>query len=155
VAESDETLPLAEDGAIALATLHAGLQQALERFLVAAKRRDPRPAFYALFEALNWTASIIHRVDPSLDDLARTTSPEDLRKLMGPGVPPLAVLRGVRFARNRTHHHCPDALELASNGVTFPPRFPLTFFDWKWRSELPLTQAKRTIATASWSTRPT
>lgn len=53
MAESDETLPLAEDGASALATLHAGLQQVLERFLVAAKRRDPRPAFFALFDALN------------------------------------------------------------------------------------------------------
>jgi hypothetical protein len=43
-------------------------------------------------------------------------------------------MAGVRFARNRVHHHWVDAIYFnESGGMTFPMTFPVYFSTWRWR----------------------
>jgi hypothetical protein len=94
-----------------------GLVQAFVRFEERAMGRDAEDAYHALFECLAWAASIDERLGYPKE------SPE---------------LRGLRFARHRVHHQWADALVL-KEGVRFPIRFPMVFFEYEWRplEELP------------------
>jgi len=116
-----------------------GFAQAYGRFQSAQTGREPTPAFFALFEALNWA----HAVD---DVIAKTWSPRG--KVEGYGWrsdPALAgaeelpnVMSGLRYARNRVHHQWADALIL-EEGRRYPHTSPRMFFSWVWRQadELP------------------
>src|SRR4029077_19894529 len=45
------------------------------------------------------------------------------------------LMPGVRFVRNRVHHHWADAIYFnASGGATFPAPFPVLFSTWRWRA---------------------
>ncbi len=90
--------------------LFRGYEEAFGRFKDARILHDPEPAFRALFEALAWAVSLDSRLGGLRDP----------------------VLRGMRFARNRVHHHWADAIWL-DMGWSFPMQFPWTFFEWRWR----------------------
>ena len=49
-------------------------------------------------------------------------------------MPDAELMPGVRFVRNRVHHHWADAIYFnASGGLTFPATFPILFSIWRWR----------------------
>jgi hypothetical protein len=111
--------------------LTAGYAAALDRFSASTRKQDPDPAFFALFECLNWAVAV--------DDLIREVwSPDgealgwEWREFQG-GEALADLLNGVRYARNLVHHHWADALEL-DDGFRFPVRFPMVFFSWVWRA---------------------
>lgn len=116
-----------------------GYEQALDRFRAAATGRDPDPAFYALFESLNWA----HAIDDLIGEVWR---PEGKRQgfawrgWMSGG----EVVDGVRYVRNRLHHQWADALVL-EEGRRYPRRHPLVYFTWAWRpvEDLPKPNKKR------------
>ena len=97
-----------------------GFAEGLGRFRAAALLQDPLVAFRALFETLAWTYTI----------------DEKMREPEGQ-VRDQPELRGLRYARHCVHHKWADALWLDQSGFTFPMRFPLVFFEWRWRAELP------------------
>lgn len=103
------------------ATLLEGFDRAHDRFNEARRGKDPEAAFFALFETLNWAASLDER-------LGRLDSP---------------TLRAIRFTRNRVHHHWPDALYLDESGVADPLADPAVPFEWRFRAELPPRPATR------------
>lgn len=110
--------------------LLAGYAQALFRLEEAAKEDERGASFYAAFEALNWATSV--------DDRIRAHwAPEG--KPLGWGwrarVPGAEVMAGVRFARNRVHHHWADALYYnQTGGMTFPATFPVVLSTWRWKA---------------------
>ena len=82
-----------------------GYAQAYERFRVAAGTHDPEPAFFALFEALDWAYA--------LDDVIRLIwvpagKPLNFewRDLVQDG----EIMSGVRFIRNVVQHQWADAI---------------------------------------------
>jgi hypothetical protein len=101
---------------VRLGTMLRGYEEAVARFKPSAAIKDADSAFIALFEALNWTASI--------DDGLRY--PDHLE------------LRAVRFARNCVHHQWADAVIL-TGGIAFPMRLPVAIppMTWVWRDTLP------------------
>jgi hypothetical protein len=103
-----------------LSTLLCGYREALERFHAARLGQDPATAYLPLFGALNWVASI--------DEGLRYPDHRDLR--------------GLRFARHRVHHQWADALYVRE-GAAFPATFPMAFFEWRWRRELPAGRNNR------------
>ncbi len=74
--------------------LIAGYSRARERLDERLGRGDDEGSFHALFESLNWTASMGDYLEKHGHELA------------GDG-----TLRGVRFARNRVHHQWAEAVE--------------------------------------------
>jgi hypothetical protein len=113
-----------------------GYAAALDRFTKGTREQDPDPAFFALFECLNWAVA--------LDDLIREVwSPNgdvlgrQWRDFQG-GNELTDLLNGVRYARNLVQHHWADALR-RDDGFRFPMRLPVVFFTWAWRDadELP------------------
>lgn len=127
---------------VSASTLIRGYTLAVARFRAAALERDPIPAFFACFEALNWAVAI--------DDLvAETWRPAGLREgyEWRGRVDGGEAMSGLRYVRNLVHHHWADALKL-EEGARFPMRFPLVFFTWVWRasSELPPPTRKPDIA---------
>lgn len=97
------------------AVLVDGYRQTVGRFHEARTGRDARAAYFPLFEALNWAAA----------------ADEYLKH------PHHGHLRGLRYARHCVHHQWADALWLDESGGAFPVTFPRTFFEWRWRDELP------------------
>lgn len=106
-----------------------GLGRAAERYEQSTKSVDKvQEALCALFEALNWTVVV--------QDRLRDERGEEWADALGAGRTPTRFLDAMRFARNRIHHHWPDALILDQRGFVFPVRFPIPFFEWRWRDEL-------------------
>ncbi len=114
-ASRDESAAEPSGEPVSLGVLVAGFRQARARFDVAKLQRDPVPAFHALFEALAWAVSVDERL----------------------GYPDHAELRGLRYVRHAIHHQWADALELYDGGAEFPVTFPLVFFEWRWRPDVP------------------
>lgn len=121
------------------AAMFDGYEAALERLETAAKGKDPTPAFIALFEALNWAVA--------LDDRAGEHWTPDGGEPLGFGwrdrLGNAEIMRPVRFARNNVHHQWSDALFLDERSSTFPLKFPVVFFEWRWHalSQLPARPA--------------
>jgi hypothetical protein len=115
-----------------LRTILAGFEQAFARFMDARLGNDPDPAFFALFETLNWLSAVDQRLGL---ELSATPGRRDddwcdafLRGRM---------LRAVRFARNSVHHQWADALQLDTSGAAWPVHWPMASFEWRWRNRLP------------------
>ena len=98
---------------------------------------EREPAFFALFEALNWAVA--------LDDvIAETWRPHgeregfNWRSLVDGG----ELLDGVRYARHRVHHQWADALRRREGVDTI---LPFRGHSWEWRDveELPPAPPKR------------
>ena len=117
------------DDSVGLTTLLDGFSQTQKRFKDACKGTDKDAAFLALFEVLNWAASI--------DDY--------MRRNWRPEGKPLGlewssrfdtecdgVVRGARFARNRVHHQWARALQYKPGGLQFPVEAPFVFHEWCW-----------------------
>lgn len=108
--------------------LLAGYVHAIRRLEEAIEARDPAAAFRAVFEALNWASSIDDRIR---GEWAPEGQPLDWawrERVTGAELMP-----GVRFVRNRVHHHWADAIYLDDTGLTFPLTFPARFETWRWR----------------------
>lgn len=82
---------------------------------------DPPASFRAVFEALNWATSIDDRIRAHWAPEGQPLDWDWRERVSGAEVMP-----GVRFARNRVHHHWADAIHL--DGAT-----------WRWcaLSDLP------------------
>jgi hypothetical protein len=116
-----------------------GYDQAFARFGVAAKGRDPGPAFQALFESVNWA----HALDEVIGEVWQPRGlPQgfEWRRCISGG----EVMDGVRFVRNRLHHQWADALRL-DEGRRYPRTYPLVYFSWVWRpvEDLPTPDPRR------------
>jgi hypothetical protein len=116
-----------------------GYSRALTRFRTATQKRDDpefrKETFIPLFEALDFAASLIERVEPKSASEGKPTEES------------LSVMQGVRYVRNRLQHQWAVALRgrdvpqpvmvRASGGsrITGPP----VVFDWFWKplGELP------------------
>jgi hypothetical protein len=104
-----------------------GFSAARERFARAAELPGPEPAYFALFEVLNWAVAL----DDIIGEIWR---PEGQRQGWSwrARVEGADVLSGVRLARNLAHHHWARALRFAPEGgrprwvwpssATLPPR---------------------------------
>jgi hypothetical protein len=110
--------------------LVGGFAQAVERFAAATRTTDADPAYFALFEALNWAVAV--------DDYVREIWVPHGEPL-GRGWTDLAgteadveLLDATRYARNLVHHHSADAL-VNVEGERFPETFPSVFHSWVWR----------------------
>jgi hypothetical protein len=126
-----------------------GYARAFARWQRASEDANAVDAYLAVSEALDWA----HTLD---DVIARTwrprgAVPEDpwwgWREDPALGGGPLLAdtMRGLRYVRNRVHHHLADALE-SVDGFSFPITFPTRFQTFVWRDadELPRpdTEAK-------------
>jgi hypothetical protein len=108
---------------IKVGQLRRGIDQAVGRFQAANVAEERDTAFFALFEALNWAVAL----DDVIGDTWRPTGAREgygWRARVEGG----AAMDGVRFVRNRVHHHWADALRLRSgqNGSQYDL--------WMWRS---------------------
>jgi hypothetical protein len=118
---------------VSLETLLAGYQQAYDRWMAGPRiDADPDRAFFAIFEALNWAASIDWR-------LAETA-------IMGEGWADAytegGVVRGFRYARNAVHHDWANALWVDRRGFILPSPLPAAFFEWCWQPRLASAREK-------------
>ncbi len=111
-----------------MSILLEGFAQASQRFYDVMREREAR-TFWPLFEALAWTYSI----DQRLQAAWKASGHADL---WYDGFMHGDVAKGVRYARNRVHHQWADALWL-SEGAAFPMQFPMGFYEWRWRPDLP------------------
>jgi hypothetical protein len=88
--------------------LVAGYTQAVGRFSVGVRETDSNPAYFALFESLNWAVAI--------DDFVREVWVPHGEPLdrgwtdLAAGDGYVDLLDGARYARNLVHHHWADAL---------------------------------------------
>jgi hypothetical protein len=108
--------------------LLAGNVSAIQRLKEAIDERDVHAVFRALFEALNWASSIDDRIR---EEWAPEGDPLDWawrQRVEGAEVMP-----GVRFARNRVHHHWADAIYLDEGGLASPITSPMRSSAWRWR----------------------
>ncbi len=136
-----------------------GLAQAFERWQTAQAEGDAQRAFFALFEALDWT----HAVD---DYVARVWRPDGAveedpwwewrrHRSLGVGDELSNIMQGLRYARNRVHHQWADAL-VTTDGLMFPVVFPVRFRSWVWRSAedlpTPSNEAKEAAGRKAYST---
>ncbi|MCW2643963.1 MAG: hypothetical protein JWP07_72 [Pseudonocardiales bacterium] len=124
MSEAENRAPVAT-----LDMLLAGYAHALRRLDEAVKAHDRNASFRAAFEALNWATSVDDRIRGQW-------APEG--KPLGWGwrarVSGAEVMAGVRFARNRVHHHWADALYYnETGGMTFPMTSPVFFSTWRWK----------------------
>jgi hypothetical protein len=121
------------------AAMFEGYAAATARFHHAAELRDATAAFIPLFEALNWAVALDDRA-------AKHWTPEGtpLGLAWRERVRDAEAMQGVRFVRNSVHHQWSDALELDETGRAYPRRYPVTYFEWRWRafSELPKPDKK-------------
>jgi hypothetical protein len=88
-----------------------GFGSAKERYDTASELPSPEPAYFALFESLNWAVAID-------DVIGETWRPDGGRLRWGwrTRVEGADVLIGVRFARNLAHHHWARALRFETVG---------------------------------------
>lgn len=110
-------------GSVGSRRLYLGFSAANERFAAAISQKKADQAFQACFETLNWAVSLYDNLGI---ERGKGWVPTDMAQHM----------RGFRFARNRVHHQWADAMRLG-DGMPFPIPFPIAFFVWYWRSELP------------------
>jgi hypothetical protein len=120
-----------------------GFEDAYSRLISTAGETQTagRPAFIPLFDALNWTVTIDFRLQQDRDDA------EWWKQL-----PDGALVRAVRFARNRVHHQWADALGGPAPRERKPGSLPLSLplprihfgppdiyaqASWRWQKELP------------------
>jgi hypothetical protein len=101
-------------GLVTVNMLLAGYAYAIHR--LEAATGDPRASFRAVFEALNWATSIDDRIRQHWVPEGQPLDWEWRKRVSGAEVMP-----GVRFARNRVHHHWADAIYL--DGAR-----------WRWRA---------------------
>jgi hypothetical protein len=118
-------------GIVPISTFIDGYEQAARRFYDVMRETDPLITFVPLFDALGWAVAIDSRFQESWEQ-----APTNPAKWWSDGFIHGDTVRGVRFARNRVHHHWADALETTS-GRSYPAIFPKTFTEWRWRPELP------------------
>lgn len=122
-----------EGSRVRASVLIRGYDSSLSRFNAATGERDPEPAFFALFEALNWAAAI----DDLIGEIWRPEGPREgfdwRQRVRGS-----EVVDGVRYVRNLVHHHWADALRV-EEGARYPKRYPRRYWSWVWRAaeELP------------------
>src|SRR4051812_4544089 len=93
---------------VAARQLIRGYGAALERFAEATRQRDPDPAFFALFECLNWAVAVDDLIQELWSPAGEVLGREWREFEGGDGLADL--LNGVRYARNLVHHHWADAL---------------------------------------------
>jgi hypothetical protein len=115
-----------------------GFAQAHARFVASMGDIEGRSAYFALFEALNWAVS--------LDELIANTDAAGWA--WRDGVAGGDVVRGLRYARNLTHHQWADALRFDVGLLPGPSLFPSpTLFpraaSWRWRDLADLPTAGR------------
>jgi hypothetical protein len=117
---------------IAVDQLYRGFASAWHRFMEDGRlAADPVDAFIPLFDTLNWATTLDERI---ATDLGTAGNPDwSWRDKYMDG----AVVRGVRFARNRVHHQWADALYLDPEGAALPMVLPAGLFEWRWRRSLP------------------
>lgn len=116
--------------------LVGGYQQALARFAAGVRSQECDPAYFALFESLNWAIAV--------DDFVRKIWVPDGKPLnrgwsdraVGEGY--VELLDATRYARNLVHHHWADAVR-KEQGARYPVVFPKVFHSFVWRDtdELP------------------
>lgn len=116
----------------------AGFERARERYEAAIRQPlGEGSAMVPLFESLNWVDALMERLYRergggwSAGVLPAESNWVAALDEATPGDFRLAFT----FARNRVHHHWPDALE-SSSGAAFPMRFPIVFHEWRWRQNL-------------------
>jgi hypothetical protein len=118
-------------------TLFNGFNAAYDRFMDSGRMSTkPDDAFFPIFEALSWAASLDDRLGIELS----ATKRKDWN--WHANFPQGDVLVGVRYARNAVHHQWADALYLTS-GAELPAVLPAPLFEWRWRQELPATRGRR------------
>lgn len=121
---------------VAPQTYVRGFDEAYARLRPAVNDTDtpPEHAFLPLFEALNWAAALSHLERAGQITIA--VEPDDIR--------------GIRFARDRAHHHWGNALEVGD--TLFPQPLvtvanhgqsrlvaPVVVRTWKW---IPLSRPR-------------
>lgn len=128
---------MGEQKTVKFETLLNGYIAAHDRFKEARLTQDAEAASQPLFEALNWAVV--------MDDHVRLNWRPEGELLGYPWRDRLddesgAIVKGIRFARNRVHHQWADALQLSEGGVEFPIVIPVVFHEWSWISadEIPL-----------------
>ena len=104
-----------------------GFARAIERFNLAAKKRDAIQAFVAIFETLNWAVALDERTCKDWHPKGKPLSWAWREEVIGAD-----IMRGVRFARNSVHHQWSDALELDETGLALPTTLPAEFFELRW-----------------------
>jgi hypothetical protein len=113
-----------------------GYRAACARFDSARKELDEVGAFRAMFEALEWAVSIdeviAHRWAPDGEPALGW----EWRKR----IPAAEFIKGLRWVRNRVHHHWLAALEINWAEAWYPPRE--LEFQWKPLDELPPAKGK-------------
>jgi hypothetical protein len=119
------------DGIVPISTFIQGFEQAARRFHDVMRETDPLATFIPLFDALGWAVAIDNRFQGAWA-VART-NPD---KWWSDGFIHGDTVKGVRFARNRVHHHWADALETTS-GRSYPTTHRKVYMEWRWRAELP------------------
>lgn len=120
------------DGVVPISTFIEGYEQAARRFYDVMKETDPLATFIPLFDALGWAVAIDSRFQGAWEQ-----APTNPAKWWSDGFIHGDTVKGVRFARNRVHHHWADALETTS-GAEIPRVLPFALMEWRWRAELPL-----------------
>jgi hypothetical protein len=126
-------------GVIPFAVFRQGFDQACARFLEAKWERLPERALIPLFEALNWAVV--------LDDLIGNgwkQHGQPLRFGWRDCVPEGELMRAVRYARNRVHHHWWRAVRLShharhASGLAHDPPYA-----WVWQPPEKLPPPKTT-----------
>ena len=112
-----------------------GYGAACHRFDAARKELDEVAGFRAIFEALEWAVSID-------EVIGHRWAPEDkpLSWDWRERVPGAESMDGLRFARNRVHHHWAAALEISRADSWYPPRE----FEFRWKriEELPPAEGR-------------
>jgi hypothetical protein len=128
----DVRSPVAEEHhVVGVDVLYRGFRGAFDRFMETGRvAGEPAGALIPLYETLNWATTLDKRL--AWDAGAGESFDWSWRKEYTGG----NVVSGVRFARNRVHHQWAEALYVTP-GAQFPMQFPLGFFEWRWRSELP------------------
>jgi hypothetical protein len=111
---------------VAVDTLVSGFTEALRRFREVRVAKDQRGTFVALAECLMWTATLSERLDLARGD-GQTRD----------------LLHAFKWIRNRVHHQWADAVYLDESAAEFPMRFPLSFFEWRWRASEQVPDADR------------
>jgi hypothetical protein len=132
------------DNSVTFRMVLAGYRSAVGRYNTGRLTQDVAATYHPLFEALNWAVA--------LDDQTRARwSPQGKPLNWGwrDKIDSGDYVRAVRFARNRVHHQWADALELTTDGFTFPITFPMVFHEWRWRRsvDLPVGDDSRDEAT--------
>jgi hypothetical protein len=130
---------------VTFSMLLAGYKAAYGRYHDASKGGDATATFVSIFEALNWATSIDERIGRAWRPRG-TALGFGWRNEVSEG----RLMRGLRFARNSTHHDWADALVITT-GRQYPKTYPVVYFEWSWRPASELPAAKDTRGQAEYS----